>query len=38
MLVGMEKSEKFHEKREAQIRQKYNADETFLVRSTFWRT
>ena len=27
MLVGMEKSEKFHEKREAQIRQKYNADE-----------
>ena len=27
MLAGMEKSEKFHEKREAQIRQKYNADE-----------
>lgn len=27
MLAGMEKSEKFHEKREAQIRQTYNADE-----------
>lgn len=27
MLAGMENSEQFHEKREAQIRQKYNADE-----------
>lgn len=27
MLAGMEKSEEFHEKREASIRKKYNADE-----------
>jgi len=28
MLAGMEKSREFHEKREALIRKKYNADET----------